>query len=154
MLLVLAPSKSVSSLSPCPDCSWPCASNWPALEGPLQETRGEDPQDTEEGAGWEDPWSWPRDTPPQHSQEERSKGSKGTQTTGGICTLTSSLNYYVCRYYYDFDSDSYLDCWAINCWSLGYTGPLLLLYCWFNFTVILLQHNHIFSFLNSSLILH
>ena len=138
MLLVLAPSKSVSFLPPCPDCSWSCASNWPAPEGPLQENRGENPQDTEEGADQEDPGSWPRDTSPQHSQKERNKGSKGTQTTGGICTLTCSLNYYVC-----IDTRHYLWLWFWPLPSLlSYqllvlsTGPLLLLCCqWFNFEV-------------------
>ena len=62
-----------ASLPPCPDRSWLRAYNWPAPEGPLQGTGGEDPQDTEEGAG-QDPGSWPRDTPPQHSQEELIKG--------------------------------------------------------------------------------
>ena len=61
---------SVSSFPPFPDCSWSCAGHWPAPEGSLQETGGEDPQDTEEGTEQEDPGSWPRDDPPQHPQQE------------------------------------------------------------------------------------
>ena len=69
-------------LSPHVDCSWPCAGNWPPLESSLQEAGGEDLQNTEEGTGQEDPGSWPRDPPPQHSREEGGEGSPGTHTTG------------------------------------------------------------------------
>ena len=68
-------------LSPDVDCSWPCAGNWPPLESSLQKAGGEDLQNTEEGTGQEDPGSWPRDPPPQHSREEGGEESPGTHTT-------------------------------------------------------------------------
>ena len=61
---------------PHPGGSWSCAGNWPGHKGLLEEVGGEDPQDTEEGAGQEGPGSLPKDTPPHHFQQVLKGGKR------------------------------------------------------------------------------